>query len=440
MLKFIKQKRYIPILIVLTIAFFLRVYQVDKLPPGLYDDEVSLGYNAYSLLTYGKDEYGESFPFWFKAFGEYKLPVYIYADIIPIAIFGKNEFAVRFPSVLFGTLTVLFLYLFLKDILSLESKTLKNKFNNIPLISSFILAVMPWHIHFSRGAYESVVAVCLYMIGCWQFVVFYRKKKILYLALSLSFFILASYTYNYFRILTPLTLFPIFYFLINKKYIAKKNTFLIAVFVILLHIPLLFFTFSSQGYTRFLQTSTFTKQSLPPAPTPYLSSASFLTPKSSLQISAPDLVAYPFIFLKNYLSYFSLQELFVKAQDNVRFYSSSEFGFLFRWQLPFLIFGFLILLREKNKIFKTTILGILFVTPAVAAITISPNALRALLLVIPVSVVIAIGIQNIIQHKILWVKLALMGIVLFGVYETILYFHMYISHYPYTHRVDRYPI
>src|SRR3989344_336117 len=108
MFKFIRQKRSIAILIVVIIAFILRAYQVDKLPPGLYDDEVSLGYNAYSLLMHGTDEYGERFPLWFKAFGEYKLPFYIYSDIIPLAIIGKNELAVRLPSVLFGTLTILF--------------------------------------------------------------------------------------------------------------------------------------------------------------------------------------------------------------------------------------------------------------------------------------------------------------------------------------------
>src|SRR3989344_266801 len=108
MLKFITQKRFIVILIVIGIAFFLRTYHVNRLPPGLYDDEVSLGYNAYSLLMHGTDEYGERFPLWFKAFGEYKLPFYIYSDIIPLAIIGKNELAVRLPSVLFGTLTILF--------------------------------------------------------------------------------------------------------------------------------------------------------------------------------------------------------------------------------------------------------------------------------------------------------------------------------------------
>lgn len=414
MFRFITQNRYIPILIIVILAFILRAYQVNKLPPGLYDDEVSLGYNAYSLLNYGKDEYGERFPLWFKAFGEYKLPVYIYTDIIPIAIFGKNEFAVRFPSVLFGTLTTLFLYLFLKNLLSLVPKALENKFYNVPLISAFILAITPWHIQFSRGAYESVAAVCIYIIGCWQFTVFYKKKKILHLILSIFFLTLASYTYNSFRIITPLTFIVIFYILIKIKYISSKNIFLMALYTILLNIPLLFFTLSGHGYARLQQTSAFTQQAIS---------------TSTIKASVPNFIFYPIIYLKNYLSYFSLQELFNKAEDNVRFYSSSEYGFLFRWQLPFLIIGLITLLRENRTIFKKTVVGMLFIVPAVGAITISPNALRSLLLMIPFSIIIAIGMQSIVQNKKLWIKFIFLGIILIGIFETFLYFHMYLSHY-----------
>ena len=49
-------KLFIPILIVVAIAFFLRVYQVDKIPPGLYDDEcridvLSIGPLIIEVLT-----------------------------------------------------------------------------------------------------------------------------------------------------------------------------------------------------------------------------------------------------------------------------------------------------------------------------------------------------------------------------------------------------
>src|SRR5947208_3157824 len=49
-----------------------------KNPPAFYSDESSIAYNAWTMATNGVDEYGIHHPLFFKAFGEYKNPVYIY--------------------------------------------------------------------------------------------------------------------------------------------------------------------------------------------------------------------------------------------------------------------------------------------------------------------------------------------------------------------------
>ena len=59
------------------VAGILRIYDISANPPGFFADEASFGYNAYSVLHTGKDEHGQIAVF-FEAFGEYKLPVYIY--------------------------------------------------------------------------------------------------------------------------------------------------------------------------------------------------------------------------------------------------------------------------------------------------------------------------------------------------------------------------
>ena len=93
MLKTIEGKiTLVALVLVVLLGFVLRFYKVVLDPPSLNWDEVSIGYNAYSILKTGRDEWGKFMPVHFKAYGEYKLPVQIYSSIPGIAIFGLNEF------------------------------------------------------------------------------------------------------------------------------------------------------------------------------------------------------------------------------------------------------------------------------------------------------------------------------------------------------------
>src|SRR5258708_4771339 len=96
---------------IIFLAFFLRFYKVTDDPPSLNWDEVSIAYNAYSIMKTGRDEWGQFLPIHFKSYGEYKLPVQIYGSIPGIAIFGLNELGVRITPVIYGTLTVLVIFL-----------------------------------------------------------------------------------------------------------------------------------------------------------------------------------------------------------------------------------------------------------------------------------------------------------------------------------------
>ncbi len=57
----LKARSWLLLLLVFFIAFFLRFYKLDTIP-GLLRDEASIGYNAYSVLTTDKDEYGKLLP------------------------------------------------------------------------------------------------------------------------------------------------------------------------------------------------------------------------------------------------------------------------------------------------------------------------------------------------------------------------------------------
>ena len=96
--------------IILLLAAVLRLWNLSSIPPGLTPDEASLGYNAYSILKTGKDEYGQVLPVIFKSFGDYKPGLYVYLTVPFVALFGLTELAVRLPSAMAGIFAAWLLY------------------------------------------------------------------------------------------------------------------------------------------------------------------------------------------------------------------------------------------------------------------------------------------------------------------------------------------
>src|SRR3989344_6270995 len=145
-LKSAKNKIYLLLFIlILLLGIFLRFYKLGEVPNSLNWDEVSWGYNSYSIISTGRDEHGSFLPTSFKAFGDYKQPVYVYLGTIPIKIFGLSPFSVRFTSALFGSLSIALVFLLSKEIFK------KERFKrDISLLSMLFFAISPWSIQFSR--------------------------------------------------------------------------------------------------------------------------------------------------------------------------------------------------------------------------------------------------------------------------------------------------
>src|SRR3990172_3583067 len=97
--------------IILLLAFLLRVLWLDKYPVGFNADEASHGYDAYSLLKTGRDQWGSTLPLVFKSFGDYKSPVYSYFTVPSFALLGLNKLAVRLPNAILGSMAIVAVWL-----------------------------------------------------------------------------------------------------------------------------------------------------------------------------------------------------------------------------------------------------------------------------------------------------------------------------------------
>src|SRR5579875_3235756 len=88
--------------LILAIGVGFRVAGFPNYPPGLNQDEVSAGYESWSLLQYGTDRWGNPWPAYFPSWGSGQNVLYSYLTIPFIKVFGLTAFSVRIVSLLAG--------------------------------------------------------------------------------------------------------------------------------------------------------------------------------------------------------------------------------------------------------------------------------------------------------------------------------------------------
>lgn len=209
-------------LIIIILAFFLRFYQIDKIPPGPEWDEASVGYNAFSITKTGQDEWQTKFPTIFKAFGDYKNPLYIYLTAGILKFFPLNIITTRAVAALSGSISVVVLALI--AFLLFESYP-------VALLTGLFTAFSPFGVFFSRIAGDGMMlSVLLIEAGVLMELLFIKKKLPKYFYLSVFFFILSMFSYNLARIVSPLLLLTVL--IINYSLIKdKKKYFIIPLFI-----------------------------------------------------------------------------------------------------------------------------------------------------------------------------------------------------------------
>src|SRR6266567_6149312 len=138
----LKNRKFTTIIlgVILLLALVLRLWQLGAVPPSPDWDEVALGYDAYSLIHTGRDEYGKFLPVVLRSFDDYKPALYAYLTIPTVSLFGLTVIAVRLPSVIFGVLAVLATFYLMRELFKRDS---------LALVVAFLLAISPWSLQFS---------------------------------------------------------------------------------------------------------------------------------------------------------------------------------------------------------------------------------------------------------------------------------------------------
>jgi 4-amino-4-deoxy-L-arabinose transferase-like glycosyltransferase len=368
----------------------LRLVLIDFNPPSLNWDEVSHGYNAYSVLKTGSDEW-EKLPITnFRAYGDYPASLNLYLTVPFIALMGLNDLAIRLPHALLGILTIISVYFFAFGLTKDRSKS---------LFASFLVSVSPWYVFTSRFVLQSNLSVFLVIFGMALF--FNRERRKIFLPLSLLCLELSMFAYHTTRIFTPILLLLII--LIYRKELSKYfkgyqksakwlTVFLFGIFFLTLTL------IAADPSTRARSKEVFLiDQGALEKIIEKRNLSNFDPLVTRLIYNRP--VYFLTEFSKNYIDYFSPTFLFMNGGTQYQF-SVPKQGLEYLIYLPFFYFGLYILSKKVIRKDKNSLFLLLWflLSPVVASITKERFAvLRSTTMLPLVEVLITFGFFNFVE-------------------------------------------
>lgn len=367
----------------LLLGFLLRIVRIDSRPLGFTWDEAALGYNAYSLLLTGRDEYGDLFPVVFKSFGDYKPGLYIYFTVPAVKLFGLTEFATRLPSAIFGTLLLAVIFVL--------SKLIFPKKESIGYWTLGIAATNPWLIHFSRGGWEANLNLLLISLAAALFI----KKR--YVSAGLCFG-LTFLAYQSAKLFTPLLLISLVF--IYRQSLSFKKMFLPFVLFSVFLIPISLNFASQSGRLRVFSVFSYFRQ--PADVAEILNQDQAISKDITYYLFHSELLDQGRGVLQRYLTHLSPRFLFSEGDwTNLRHSLYKHGNFYLIEIVPLAIGLFIFLSGLKAKSYRL-LASWLLLAPLPAAFSRDlVSAVRSLPLAIPLILITGLGLSHIVKSKIM---------------------------------------
>lgn len=242
-------KRNIKILLgIIVIASILRLYNLSRVPVSLFGDELDVSYQAYSILKTGRDYYGNFMPLHFHSLAEWRTPLYLYSAVPSIALFGISPLGARLPAAIFGILTIPLMYFLIKEFFDEE---------RIGLIGAMSLAISPWHIQYSRAAFEVTQLMFFLVLGLYSFILAVKGRE-KFLILAGASFCLMPWIYSSAKLFSPMLIIVLVILYLNKLIrFDKKVLAQTALVCLIIGIPLIYNIIFGGGSQRFSYISVF---------------------------------------------------------------------------------------------------------------------------------------------------------------------------------------
>lgn len=239
------------------VGAFLRLFLYPEIPPGLNQDEAASGYEAYSLLTTGRDQWGNPYPVHFPGWGAGQSVLYSYLTMPAVKYFGLKVAATRSTGLIFGLLTLPLIYWLASAVFDRQTG----------LLSMLLVAVTPWHVMMSRWGLDANLLPVFLLLGCCTFhLATSGAARKVYVWFALVPFALALYAYGLALLVVP---FLVAVLLFTRRAAILQNLFAwvgsIAMFMVLAA-PLLLYVLKDYFLKRPLWGETLLPFTIPQLP------------------------------------------------------------------------------------------------------------------------------------------------------------------------------
>jgi 4-amino-4-deoxy-L-arabinose transferase-like glycosyltransferase len=399
-------KKTLPLILIFVLAFLLRVFKLDTIPPALNRDEAGFGYEAYSLLKTARDQHGRFLPLGFENFGVWEYPFQFYLKIPFIALLGLSTFSVRFSVVSVSLVGIFFFY-------KLATKWLGPK---LALLSTFLLSISSWHFFMSRAGYsQSFYGLAFLLMGTY-YLLFGRSKTsqvIGSIILGLTSFAYPAY---FFFLPAYLILISFFY---HRKLLIISALILLSAYITfwvpnLKRIPGGMFYSGIEENLRFNWSDKPVGESLALGYKYDLLERLLHHPRLSL----------PYKAVLNYFDAFSVDFWLKKGRG---FESNVEgFGNLLVYEPLLIIIGLGYLFWTKQK-YAPFFLAWLLISPIASMFTQEPASTKLIHMLIPLIIFEAAGVYFLVkQFKLPLIILIILPVIFFN----LLYYDAYFRHLP----------
>ena len=379
--KFISENKLkLIIYITLIIGFSVRLIGITNFPNGLNVDEVSSGYEAFSISNYGIDRNGNFMPVFLESWGSGQNALYTYLIIPFVKIFGLNILSVRLPMAIIGCISLVVMYKILKQ--TTDEKT--------AIIGTIFFAITPWHIMKSRWGLESNIFPDIILYAVYFIIKYIKTDDIKNIYISSIFLGISAYSYGTSYFFLPVFVLGMLTFLLLKKKIKIVHCLGVLFTIFIISLPIILFVIINTFHLK---------------PIKLFFTIPVIQENRYEELSS--------IFSKNFLtsSLTNFKQsilILIRQNDGLTWNAYPIYGLIYVISLPFIILGIYLNFKTDSK--TKWIWNIWFIVAFLLLFVVEPNINRINIIIIPMIYYTIIGLSKTFE------KIALAKIFLLIIY------------------------